>query len=169
MSSKISNKIVGIDLGTTNSCISVMEGKSPRVPENPEGSRTTPSVVSFDKKENRFIVGIAAKRQAAVNPETVFSIKRKMGTSEKKVKNHLVGIEMMRNNLWKNLENEGVKEMEIKLGSDVWNSYLHELVEEVADDKLPEGTVTEVKEKGYMLHDQVLQPAKVKISKKVSK
>lgn len=89
--------------------------------------------------------------------------------SEKKVKNHLVGIEMMRNNLWKNLENEGVKEIEIKLGSDVWNSYLHELAEEVVEEKLPEGTVTEVSEKGYLLHGQVLRTAKVRISKKNNK
>ncbi|CAG8550676.1 5519_t:CDS:2 [Paraglomus occultum] len=59
------------------------KGKNPRVLENEEGGRTTPSVVSFDKKENRFLVGLAAKRQAAINPETVFSIKRKMGTSTK--------------------------------------------------------------------------------------
>jgi len=73
---------------------------------------------------------------------------------------------MMRDKLWKNLENEGVKEIEIKLGSDIWNSYLHELDEKVEDDKLPEGTITEVSEKGYLLHGQVLRPAKVKISKK---
>src|SRR3954470_14713837 len=91
MNSKVSNKIVGIDLGTTNSCIAVMEGKAPRVLENPEGSHTTPSVVSFDKKENRFIVGLAAKRQAAINPDTVFSIKRKIGTSQKV---HLGGKEL---------------------------------------------------------------------------
>jgi molecular chaperone DnaK len=80
---KMSNKIVGIDLGTTNSCISLMEGKNPQVLENPDGYRTTPSVVSFDKKENKFLVGLTAKRQSAINPETIFSIKRKMGTSEK--------------------------------------------------------------------------------------
>lgn len=82
-SKKASNKIVGIDLGTTNSCIAVMEGKTPRVLENPDGFRTTPSVVSFDKKESKFLVGITAKRQAVINSETVFSVKRKMGISEK--------------------------------------------------------------------------------------
>ena len=54
MSKKISKNIVGIDLGTTNSCIAVMEGKNPRVLENPDGSRTTPSVVSFEKKKIDF-------------------------------------------------------------------------------------------------------------------
>ena len=66
----------------------------------------------------------------------------------------------------KNLEKEGVQEMVIKVGADTWNSYLHELVEEVADDQLPTGTITELAEKGYLLHGQVLRPAKVKISKK---
>ncbi|WP_342256361.1 molecular chaperone DnaK [Spiroplasma endosymbiont of Poecilobothrus nobilitatus] len=74
-------KIIGIDLGTTNSCVAVMEGKDFKVLENPEGQRTTPSVVSFKNEE--IIVGDAAKRQAVTNPNTISSIKRKMGTSEK--------------------------------------------------------------------------------------
>ena len=72
-------KIIGIDLGTTNSCVAVMEGKEPRVIENEEGSRTTPSVVGFDEK-GEVLVGQIAKRQSITNPEnTVFSIKRFMG------------------------------------------------------------------------------------------
>ena len=72
-------KIIGIDLGTTNSCVAVMEGKEPRVIENEEGGRTTPSVVAFDDKGN-VLVGQVAKRQAITNPEnTVFSIKRFVG------------------------------------------------------------------------------------------
>merc|ERR1719449_68397 len=59
--------IVGIDLGTTNSCVAVMEGKTPRVIENAEGSRTTPSVVAFTK-DNERLVGLAARRQAVTNP-----------------------------------------------------------------------------------------------------
>ena len=74
-------KIIGIDLGTTNSCVSVMEGKDVKVITNPEGNRTTPSVVSF--KDGEIIVGDAAKRQAATNKNTIASIKRKMGTDEK--------------------------------------------------------------------------------------
>ncbi|MFU0251855.1 molecular chaperone DnaK [Spiroplasma sp. Moj] len=74
-------KIIGIDLGTTNSCVAVMEGKDFKVLENPEGQRTTPSVVSFKNEE--IIVGDAAKRQAVTNPNTISSIKRKMGTSDK--------------------------------------------------------------------------------------
>ncbi len=72
-------KIIGIDLGTTNSCVAVMEGKEPKVIANIEGNRTTPSIVGFLKTGER-VVGISAKRQAIANPEnTVFSIKRFMG------------------------------------------------------------------------------------------
>ena len=75
------NKIIGIDLGTTNSCVSVMENGEVKVIANPEGNRTTPSVVSF--KNGEIIVGEAAKRQAVTNPDTVMSVKRHMGTSHK--------------------------------------------------------------------------------------
>ena len=75
------SKIIGIDLGTTNSCAAVLEAGAPKVIPNPEGSRTTPSVVAFKKGER--IVGESAKRQALTNPNTVSSIKRKMGTNEK--------------------------------------------------------------------------------------
>ena len=75
------NKIIGIDLGTTNSCVSVMENGEAKVIANPEGLRTTPSVVAF--KNGEIIVGEAAKRQAVTNKETVMSIKRHMGTNYK--------------------------------------------------------------------------------------
>ncbi len=75
------SKIIGIDLGTTNSCVAVMEGGEPKVIPNPEGNRTTPSVVAFKNDER--IIGDAAKRQAITNPNVISSIKRKMGTSEK--------------------------------------------------------------------------------------
>ena len=75
------SKIIGIDLGTTNSCVAVLEGGEAKVIPNPEGGRTTPSVVASKKGER--IVGDAAKRQAITNPNTVSSIKRLMGTSKK--------------------------------------------------------------------------------------
>ncbi|MEY8309672.1 molecular chaperone DnaK [Erysipelotrichaceae bacterium 51-3] len=75
------SKIIGIDLGTTNSCVAVMEGGEPKVIPNPEGNRTTPSVVAFKNDER--IIGDAAKRQAITNPNVIASIKRKMGTNEK--------------------------------------------------------------------------------------
>ena len=74
-------KTIGIDLGTTNSCVAVYEGGEAKVIANPEGERTTPSVVAFKKGD--IIVGGAAKRQMVVNPDTIRSIKRLMGTSDK--------------------------------------------------------------------------------------
>ncbi|KAG8632102.1 hypothetical protein KVT40_001242 [Elsinoe batatas] len=76
---KVKGQVIGIDLGTTNSAVAVMEGKMPRIIENAEGARTTPSVVGFTKEGER-LVGIAAKRQAVVNPEnTLFATKRLIG------------------------------------------------------------------------------------------
>src|SRR5688572_13361753 len=73
------SKVIGIDLGTTNSCVAVLEGGEPTVIANAEGGRTTPSVVAFTKEGER-LVGQVAKRQAVTNPEnTIFSIKRFMG------------------------------------------------------------------------------------------
>jgi len=78
-STKGKGAIIGIDLGTTNSCVAVMEGSTPKVIENAEGSRTTPSVVAFTK-EGEKLVGAAAKRQAITNSEnTVFATKRLIG------------------------------------------------------------------------------------------
>jgi len=83
------SKIIGIDLGTTNSCVSVLEGGEPTVITNPEGGRTTPSVVAFVKDGDR-LIGQAAKRQAVTNPEnTIFSIKRFMGRMYKEVDNEI--------------------------------------------------------------------------------
>lgn len=77
------SKIIGIDLGTTNSCVAVLEGGQPTVITNAEGNRTTPSVVGFSKNGEK-VVGQAAKRQAITNPDrTISSIKRDMGTSRK--------------------------------------------------------------------------------------
>ncbi len=77
-------KIIGIDLGTTNSCVAVYEGSEPIVIPNPEGARTTPSVVAFSKSGER-MVGQVAKRQAITNPDrTIISIKRDMGTAQKR-------------------------------------------------------------------------------------
>src|SRR5689334_24382062 len=72
-------KVIGIDLGTTNSCVAVMEGSAPKVIENAEGMRTTPSIVAFTDEGER-LVGQPAKRQAVTNPEkTIFAVKRLIG------------------------------------------------------------------------------------------
>src|SRR5881275_2731384 len=79
-------KTIGIDLGTTNSCMAILEGGDPVVIENAEGARTTPSVVAFTEGGER-LVGTVAKRQAVTNPEnTIFSIKRFMGRKEAEVR-----------------------------------------------------------------------------------
>ena len=73
------SKIIGIDLGTTNSCVAIMEGSQAKVLENAEGARTTPSVVAFTD-ENEKLIGQPAKRQAVTNPEnTIFAVKRLIG------------------------------------------------------------------------------------------
>lgn len=77
------SKVIGIDLGTTNSAVAVLEGGQPKIIENPEGGRTTPSVVAF--KDGEILVGEVAKRQAITNPETIKSIKRHMGEAGYKV------------------------------------------------------------------------------------
>ena len=72
-------KIIGIDLGTTNSCVSVMEGNTPKVIENAEGARTTPSIIAY-QEDGEILVGAAAKRQAVTNPKnTLFAVKRLIG------------------------------------------------------------------------------------------
>ena len=78
------SKVIGIDLGTTNSAVAVLEGKEPKIITNPEGNRTTPSVVAF--KDGDIQVGDVAKRQAITNPNTIVSIKRHMGEADYKVK-----------------------------------------------------------------------------------
>src|SRR5881398_120354 len=79
-------RTIGIDLGTTNSCMAILEGGDPVVIENAEGARTTPSVVAFTQGGER-LVGTVAKRQAVTNPQnTVFSIKRFMGRKEGEVR-----------------------------------------------------------------------------------
>lgn len=72
-------KIIGIDLGTTNSCVSIMEAGVPKVIENSEGARTTPSIVAY-QDDGEIVVGASAKRQAVTNPKnTIFAVKRLIG------------------------------------------------------------------------------------------
>src|SRR5687768_13995529 len=83
------NKIIGIDLGTTNSCVAVIEGGKPVVIPNSEGNRTTPSIVSFDETGAR-LIGLPAKRQAIKHPDrTIQSIKRHMGTGHRVQIDHM--------------------------------------------------------------------------------
>src|SRR5579872_6174576 len=84
MNQKKKTRIIGIDLGTTNSCVAIMEGGTPKVIANAEGARTTPSVVGYKGDER--LVGVAAKRQAVTNPEkTIYSAKRFIGRKHAEV------------------------------------------------------------------------------------
>ena len=85
---------------------------------------------------------------------------------EPKIKIHLKGVEMMKNELWKNLEKEGVREIKIQPQVDLWDSSFQEISAEVENNEMPEWTIIKVIEKGYKLNDQILRPAKVVISKK---
>ena len=101
--------MIGIDLGTTNSCVAVMEGKNPRVIENAEGMRTTPSVVAFTDKGER-LVGLPAKRQAVTNAaNTLYGIKRLIGRrfSDPQVSKEQVGAIMIRES-WLDIIGGGV-------------------------------------------------------------
>ena len=84
------SKIIGIDLGTTNSCVAIMEGGQPKVIENPEGARTTPSIIAY-QEDGEILVGAPAKRQAVTNPRnTLFAVKRLIG---RKYDDHVVQTE----------------------------------------------------------------------------
>ena len=86
------SKIIGIDLGTSNSCMAVMEGGEPEVIANSEGNRTTPSIVAFSKNGER-LVGQAAKRQAVTNPaNTIFSAKRLIGRKYTEIKDEVANL-----------------------------------------------------------------------------
>jgi len=88
------SKVIGIDLGTTNSCVAIMDGSQPKVLENAEGTRTTPSVVAFGENDER-LVGQSAKRQAVTNPEnTLFAVKRLIGRNfeDKSVKKDIARV-----------------------------------------------------------------------------
>ena len=88
MANKSKGKIIGIDLGTTNSCVSIMEGSSAKVITSAEGGRTTPSVIAFKGDER--LVGVPAKRQAVTNPEnTLFSTKRFIGRKHSEVQEEM--------------------------------------------------------------------------------
>ena len=84
------SKVIGIDLGTTNSCVAIMDGAQAKVLENTEGARTTPSVVAFLEKDEK-LVGQPAKRQAVTNPnDTIFAVKRLIGTGKRPEQEHFI-------------------------------------------------------------------------------
>ena len=108
-------KIIGIDLGTTNSCVSIMEGGVPKVIENAEGARTTPSIVAY-QDDGEIVVGASAKRQAVTNPKnTLFAVKRLIGRrfEEKEVQKD---IGLMPYKIFKNDNGDAWVEAQGKIG-----------------------------------------------------
>ena len=161
---------------------------APKEKENPELKQLTTEIANLQKEKLALAAELKNERQSWQRQmEQIYKYSNKKLLSwvlaflvdleekalsamradpESSVKNHLLGIEMLRNILWKNLEGEGITEIKIAIGQDKWSSRLYELVEEVENDNLPAGTVVKVVTKGYLLADQVLRPAKVIISKK---
>ena len=152
------SKIIGIDLGTTNSCVAIMEGTQAKVLENAEGARTTPSVVAFTD-ENEKLIGQPAKRQAVTNPEnTIFAVKRLIGRNfdDPTVKKDLISI----------FEKNNIKPIECinkKLDPN-----FHQAMMEIEDDTKEPGTIIQEIQKGFTIKDRLLRPSLVGVSKKVT-
>ena len=156
-------KILGIDLGTTNSCMAVMENGKPVVIPNAEGSRTTPSVVAFTKTGER-LVGALAKRQAVTNPaQTIFSIKRFMG---RKYAEAGKDEEMVPYKVVAGKNGDAYGKMDVKpidrLG-EKFDPNLENAILQGTEDEGEPGTVCQVLQKGYLIGDRVLRHAMVKV------
>ena len=153
------SKIIGIDLGTTNSCVAIMEGTQAKVLENTEGARTTPSVVAFTDESEK-LIGQPAKRQAVTNPEnTIFAVKRLIGRNfeDPTVKKDTISI----------FEKNNIKPIE-SLNKKLDPNY-HQAMMEIEDDSKEPGTIIQEIQKGFTIKDRLLRPSLVGVSKKVSK
>ena len=175
-------KIIGIDLGTTNSCVSVMEGGEAVVIPNAEGARTTPSVVAFSKDGERMI-GQVAKRQAVTNADrTIISIKRHMGTSravtallptydnlERALKaetadtEYKKGVELTMTQLTESLKGINVTVIDAAAGT-AFDPNFHNAVMHVEDESLGENVIAETFQQGFQIGDKVIRHAMVKVA-----
>lgn len=113
-----------------------------------------------------FLVNLEERALKAMRDDLENNPKDKQKELVNKFKDHLTGIEIIKNRLREDLEGEGVKEMKVEVGVEPANIIRHELIEKVENDNLPEGIIIEVVKKGYFFHEEVLLPAKVKITKK---
>ena len=153
-------KIIGIDLGTTNSCVAVMEGGEAVVIANAEGARTTPSVVAFAKNGER-MVGQVAKRQAVTNPDrTISSIKREMGS------NYKVTID---NKSYTPQEISAMVLQKLKADAEAYlgqtfDPKLHNAVMHAEDETKGENEIVEVFQEGFRLGEHVIRFAMVKVA-----
>ncbi len=159
-------KIIGIDLGTTNSCVSVMEGNTPKVIENSEGARTTPSIVAY-QEDGEILVGASAKRQAVTNPKnTLYAVKRLIGRKfqEKEVQKdiHLMPYEIAKadnGDAW--VEARG-KKVAPPAGTK-FDPHQHQAISVVPAEQ-EANTVVTVLQKGYLIAERVLRPALVTVA-----
>ena len=144
-------KIIGIDLGTTNSCVAVMDGGKARVIENSEGDRTTPSIVAYTK-DGEVLVGASAKRQAVTNPKNTFYavkrlIGRRFGDAEVQKDIHLVPY--------------GIIEHE---NGDAFDPERHQAMSMAPTPGVASGAVAQTFQKGYVLNERLLRPALVVVA-----
>ena len=150
------SRVIGIDLGTTNSCVAVMEGTQAKVLENAEGARTTPSVVAFGEN-NEKLVGQSAKRQAVTNPEnTLFAVKRLIGRNfdDETVKKDLISI----------FKRNGIETIECI--NKKFDPNFHQAMLEVENNTKEPGTIVQEIQKGYMMKNRLLRHSLVGVAKK---
>ena len=153
-------KIIGIDLGTTNSCVAVMEGGEAVVIANAEGARTTPSVVAFAKNGER-MVGQVAKRQAITNPDrTISSIKREMGSNYKvTVDNKAYTPQEISAMILQKLKADAEAYLGQKFDPSLHNAVMH-----VEDEEKGENEIVEVFQEGFRMGEKVIRYAMVKVA-----
>ena len=161
------SKIIGIDLGTTNSAVAVLEGTESKIIANPEGNRTTPSVVSF--KNGEIIVGDAAKYRSQSLAQNLLNVidnlERAIASpsESEEAQNLKKGIEMVYEGFLYALKEEGIEEIEAL--NQPFNPTLHHAVQTVPVEEGQEADrVVQVYQKGYKLKDRVLRPAMVIVS-----
>ena len=152
-------KTIGIDLGTTNSCVAVIEGGEPVVIANAEGSRTTPSVVAFSKDGER-MVGQVAKRQAITNPDrTVSSIKREMGSAYKvTIDGKSYTPQEISAMILQKLKIESYGEV-----GDEFDPNLHNAISMVDSEELKSNQIAAVFQTGYKIGDKIIRHAMVQV------
>ena len=159
-------KIIGIDLGTTNSCVAIMEGGKPKVIENSEGSRTTPSIVAYADNDE-ILVGAPAKRQAVTNAKnTIFAVKDSLDAAltveNTSIESFKEGVELTARQLASVFEKFTISEIDPQ--GQKFDPHRHQAISQIEADGEP-NTVLTVLQKGYLLHDRVLRPALVVVSK----
>ena len=162
------SKIIGIDLGTTNSCVAIMEGSQPKVLENAEGARTTPSVVAFTD-DNEKLIGQPAKRQAVTNPEnTIFAVKRLIGRNfdDPTVKKDIdaAPFKIINKDLISIFSKNNIKPIECL--NKKLDPNLHQAMMEIEDDQKEPGTIVQEIQKGFTIKEEKTEENKENLENK---